>query len=159
MALLISSIALLIPCISNKKATPRGLVAFSFNELRDTLYMTRLREHIDRLHFLRFITTVFQHPQITRKRRRITGYIHDPLRLHVEHRFQKLLVTAFTRRVDDDDVRAKALITPPRHELFCFPDEEFGVVHLVQTGVLLRVFHGFRNDFHSIHLLCLLGEE
>ena len=67
--------------------------------------MARHRELVNPSDFLYFIPQLPKHLHISCQRCRIAGYIHDAVRLHAGHGVEEVFFAAFSRRIDDDDVR------------------------------------------------------
>ena len=69
--------------------------------------------------------------KVTRKRRRITGHINNPLRPHIKHGLQQFLITPFSRRVHNNNVWLQSLVAPPWHDFFGLSHVEFSVIHFI----------------------------
>ena len=67
--------------------------------------MARHRELVNPSDFLYFIPQLPKHLHISCQRCGIAGYIHDAVRLHAGHGVEEVFFAAFSRRIDDDDVR------------------------------------------------------
>ena len=67
--------------------------------------MARHRELVNPSDFLYFIPQLPKHLHISCQRCGIAGYIHDAVRLHAGHGVEEIFFAAFSRRIDDDDVR------------------------------------------------------
>ena len=86
--------------------------------------MARHRELVNPSDFLYFIPQLPKHLHISCQRCGIAGYIHDAVRLHAGHGVEEVFFAAFSRRIDDDDIRrlpggAEALGGLPAHKLHC----------------------------------------
>ena len=92
--------------------------------------MHRSREHIARLHFLYFITMFSQPLHISCQGGGVAAYVHDAFRLHFDHSFESGGITAFTGRVDDDDIDrlyAMTLFVSMQENFYLFKNNEFSV--------------------------------
>ena len=67
--------------------------------------MARHRELVNPSDFLYFIPQLPKHLHISCQRCGIAGYIHNAVRLHAGHGVEEVFFAAFSRRIDDDDVR------------------------------------------------------
>ncbi len=124
-----------------------------------TLHMIRMRKHIHRSHFERLIPAILKHPQVSCKRAWIAGYVHHPLRFHVDDCPQEGFVATFSWRVDDEGVGRDAFFIPFRNDGFRFSDCEFCVCDAVQLSVAFCILDGFRHDFDAVYFLRLLRQK
>lgn len=121
--------------------------------------MARLREHIHRLDFLRFVAAVFQDAEVAGECGRVAADVDEALRAVVEDRTKQVLVTAFPWRVDDEDVESLAFLVPARDDVFGRSGFEMGVREAVHLGIALGVFDCLRDDFDAVYFFRLFGEE
>ena len=79
--------------------------------------------------FLYFIPQLPKHLHISCQRCGIAGDIHDAVRLHAGHGVEEVFFAAFSRRIDNDDVRVGV-----------FARMVFGVLFVVGRKNLFRFF-------------------
>ena len=80
-------------------------VGFFVGQKNYRLHMARHRELVNPSDFLYFIPQLPKHLHISCQRCGIAGYIHDAVRLHAGHGVEEVFFAAFSRRIDNDDVR------------------------------------------------------
>ena len=129
--------------------------------------MARHRELVNPSDFLYFIPQLPKHLHISCQRCGIAGYIHDAVRLHAGHGVEEVFFAAFSRRIDDDDVRVGVfarvvfgvLFVVGRKNLFRFSNEKFSVFDLVDFRIVLRIRDCLRDDFDAVDFFGFLREE
>ena len=129
--------------------------------------MARHRELVNPSDFLYFIPQLPKHLHISCQRCGIAGYIHDAVRLHAGHGVEEVFFAAFSRRIDDDDVRVGVfarvvfgvLFVVGRKNLFRFSNEKFSVFDLVDFRIVLRIRNCLRDDFDAVDFFGFLREE
>lgn len=113
------------------------------------------REHVTRPYFLHFVPFFPQHLHVAGERCRIAAYVNDAVWRHADDRVEECLVAAFTRRVNDDDIRFSRFAAVRRDEFwnnfFCGTGVESGICDIVPAGIFLRIFDGFRHNFDADH--------
>ena len=125
--------------------------------------MARHRELVNPSDFLYFIPQLPKHLHISCQRCGIAGYIHDAVRLHAGHGVEEVFFAAFSRRIDDDDVRVGVfarvvfgvLFVVGRKNLFRFSNEKFSVFDLVNFRIVLRIRDCLRDDFDAVDFFWL----
>ena len=121
--------------------------------------MRSLWKEIHRLNFLRKITEFFQNSEVARKCGRVAGDVDDALWLHVGEGTKDGFGAAGTRRVDDDDIGANALLVERRHDCGRIANDELGVLYVVIACIFLRIEDGGLYDFDAVDLSRFLSKK
>lgn len=121
--------------------------------------MASLREHVHRLDFFRFIAAVFQDAEVAGECRQVAADVDEAFRAVLQDGPEKILVAAFSGRVDDEDVEPFAFLVPTRNDVFCCSGFEPSICEAVDFGVALGFFDRLRDNFDGVDFIRLLGEE
>ena len=68
-------------------------------------------------------------------------------------------IKTFTWRVNDQDIGLQAFFLPFCHLLFGLAHHKFGIIDLVDLGILLGVFNCSWDDFNPVDLFGMLGHR
>jgi hypothetical protein len=130
----------------------------------DALDMHRLREHVDGLGFNGFEAAVLKDAEVAGQGRGITRHVDDALRAYGNDRPEQRFIATFSRRIDDDDVGAVALLRPARDDFFRLSDGEleldsplnaaFAFTYSSAFEQLPSVFKVFSNKWFDLKSLC-----
>ena len=121
--------------------------------------MRCLWKEIYRLNFLRDIAKVFQYGKIACECCGVAGDVDDAPRVHIGEGTEDDFGAARTRRIDDNDIGANALLVKCRHDGGRVAYDELGVLYMVVACVLSCVEDGGLYDFDAVDLARLLRKE
>lgn len=122
--------------------------------------MHRSREHIACLHFLHFITMFSQPLHISCQGSGVAAYVHDAFRLHFDHSFESGGITAFTGRVDDDDIGVDALVFIfLRKDFFRFAYEKFCIGDAIELCIDFCICNSFWYNLNTINFSSFLRRK
>ena len=124
--------------------------------------MPAMSKHVTGSHSLQLIPLPAQILQISCERCRITAYIHNLLRLHLNHGAKQLLVTALPRRINCHHICpqcAATLLVLLRHNILSGAHEEFRIGKAVTPRIVSGILDCMWDDLETADLGCLLCKK
>ena len=121
--------------------------------------MRSLWKKIHGLDFLGYIAKFFQYGEVPSKCCRVAGDVDDALWSHICEGAEDSLTAAGTRRVDDDDIRANALLVESGHDGGRVAYNELGVLYMIVPCIFPCVEDGGLYDLDAVDLSCPLCQK
>ena len=97
--------------------------------------------------------------QVADQSGRITANIDNLSWRHLAGSIDQGFIKTFTWWVNDQDIGLQAFFLPFRHLFFGLTHYKFGIIDLIDLGILLGIFNRGWNDFNPVDLFGMLGHR